>query len=173
VIFGPLPAGCAVVALGSNLGDSAIVLRSVLAELERLSCGPFRASSLWRSAPVDCPPGSPPFLNAVCLWYPTPDSTPESLLDLLQGMERRFGRVPKTIHNEPRPLDLDLIAFGQRVLHQPRLNLPHPRAHQRRFVLAPLQEIAPGLQLPGTPLTVSDLLLALGPDPGDTVPVQC
>ncbi len=172
MIVGPLPAGCAIVALGSNLGDSVTVLRSVLAELERLSCGPFGASSLWRSAPVDCPTDSPPFINAVCLCHPPPDLSPESLLDLLQGVERRFGRIPKTILNEPRPLDLDLIAFGQRRLSQPRLTLPHPRAHQRRFVLAPLHEIAPELQWPGGPMTVSELLSALGPDPGDTVPLR-
>jgi 2-amino-4-hydroxy-6-hydroxymethyldihydropteridine diphosphokinase len=172
VIVGPLPADCAVVALGSNLGDSISVLGSVLGELERLSSGPFSASSLWRSDPVDCPPGSPPFINAVCLWHPPPESTPDSLLDLLQGLERRFGRIPKTILNEPRPLDLDLIAFGQRRRDEPRLILPHPRAHQRRFVLAPLREIAPRLHLPGWTLSVADQLAALGPDPGDTIPLR-
>lgn len=172
MIVGPLPADCAVVALGSNLGDSAAVLRSVLAEFQRLSTGPFASSSLWHSAPVDCPPGSPDFANAVCLWHPPVFSTPESLLDLLQGLECRFGRIPKTVLNEPRPLDLDLIAFGQRLLDQPRLILPHPRAHQRRFVLAPLCEIAPGLRLPGFPVTVAQLLSLLGPDPGDTVPIR-
>jgi 2-amino-4-hydroxy-6-hydroxymethyldihydropteridine diphosphokinase len=144
----------------------------VLAEFQRMSTGPFASSSLWRSAPVDCPPGSPDFVNAVCLWHPPVSSTPESLLDLLQSLERRFGRIPKKVLNEPRPLDLDLIAFGPRRLDQPQLILPHPRAHQRRFVLAPLCEIAPGLQLAGWPVTVAQLLSSLGPDPGDTVPIR-
>jgi len=169
VTAGPLPVDYAIVALGSNLGNSAIALRRAVAELERLSTGPFELSSLWRSIPVDCPAGSPDFLNAVCLWRPFPGTTPESLLDQLQALERGFGRSPKTILNEPRPLDLDLIAFGQRVRNDPRLILPHPRAHQRRFVLAPLHEIAPDLFLPGWPLSVAGMLSALGPDPGDSV----
>jgi 2-amino-4-hydroxy-6-hydroxymethyldihydropteridine diphosphokinase len=68
--------------------------------------------------------------------------------------------------NEPRPLDLDLIAFGREVRAGNRLTLPHPRAHLRRFVLQPLSEIAPGLILPGQSQTVAQLLAALPPDSG-------
>ena len=84
----------------------------------------------------------------------------------LQALEKEFGRQRKKILNEPRPLDLDLIAFGREVRASPELTLPHPRAHKRRFVLQPLSEIAPGLRLPGQSKTVGELLAALAPDPG-------
>lgn len=166
---GHLPPRCAVVALGSNLGDSKATLRRALAELGKWAEGRLEASSLWKSAPLDCPPGSPDFLNAVCLWNVGPETTPESLLEQLQAMECAFGRTEKKVLNEARPLDLDLIAFGQNLRAGPRLILPHPRAHLRRFVLAPLHEIAPDLLLPGWGGTVAKVLSALGPDPGDTV----
>jgi 2-amino-4-hydroxy-6-hydroxymethyldihydropteridine diphosphokinase len=114
---------------------------------------------------VDCPPGSPPFLNAVVGFHPRPGETPESLLARLQALEREFGRRPKQLLNEPRPLDLDLIAFGAEVRATPQLTLPHPRAHLRRFVLEPLAEIAPGLVLPGQQASVAKLLATLPVDP--------
>jgi 2-amino-4-hydroxy-6-hydroxymethyldihydropteridine diphosphokinase len=83
------------------------------------------------------------------------------LLAKLQALEKEFGRQPKKILNEPRPLDLDLIAFGDEVRSTASLTLPHPRAHQRRFVLQPLNEIVPGLILPGQKLTVTQLLAGL------------
>jgi 2-amino-4-hydroxy-6-hydroxymethyldihydropteridine diphosphokinase len=76
-------------------------------------------------------------------------------------MEVEFGRRPKQVLNEPRPLDLDLIAFGDQVRATRRLTLPHPRAHQREFVLRPLSEIAPRLVLPGQTKNVRQLLRAL------------
>jgi len=146
------------VALGSNLGDSAALVRRAMDRLEALSTKRLLRSSLWQSTPVDCPPGSPLFVNAVAALAPHPTETPESLLDRLQDLEYEFGRQPKTILNEPRPLDLDLIAFGQETMVTPRLTLPHPRAHLRRFVLAPLNEIAPELVLPGRTLSVRQSL---------------
>jgi 2-amino-4-hydroxy-6-hydroxymethyldihydropteridine diphosphokinase len=148
----------AFIALGSNVGDSAGILRQAMTRLESLGVGPVRKSSLWRSTPVDCPPGSPPFVNAVAELALLPGETPESLLRKLQAMEKEFGRVPKKVLNEPRPLDLDLIAFGAEVRHSAELILPHPRAHLRRFVLQPLKEIAPDLILPGQAKTVAQLL---------------
>jgi 2-amino-4-hydroxy-6-hydroxymethyldihydropteridine diphosphokinase len=130
--------------------------------LQELSERPIGRSSLWRSAPIDCPPGSPPFVNAVVEIVPRPDETPETLLTRLQTLEKEFGRLPKTILNEPRPLDLDLIAFGQRTCATPQLTLPHPRAHCRRFVLEPLAELAPDLVLPGQTKAVRELLTGLG-----------
>lgn len=132
-----------IVALGSNLGDSEQILRAAADELRKLAACGFRLSSFQRTEPVDCPPGSPPFLNAVAVFEPQAGETPETLLDKLQALERRFGRQPKKILNEPRPLDLDLIAFGREKRCTPRLTLPHPRARQRAFVLEPLREIAP------------------------------
>jgi 2-amino-4-hydroxy-6-hydroxymethyldihydropteridine diphosphokinase len=113
---------------------------------------------------VDCPPGSPLFLNAVVAFLPRADETPESLLGKLQALEKEFGRQPKKVLNEPRPLDLDLIAFGDQTRTTALLALPHPRAHERRFVLQPLSEIAPQLILPGQSKFVSQLLATLPPD---------
>ena len=155
------------VALGSNLGRSAKVLRDATEQLQKFSDAPILKSSLWQTAPVDCPPGSPNFMNAVVALVPRKEETPESLLKKLRGLETEFGRAPKKVSNEPRPLDLDLIAFGNEIRNSPELILPHPRALQRRFVLQPLSEIAPELILPGQTKTVSQLLAQL--PPGETV----
>lgn len=158
------PSALAYVSLGSNLGDSRLTIRSAMDRLQEYSVEPILKSSLWQTAPVDCPPGSPPFINAAVGLAPRPDEVPESLLAILQSLERQFGRTPKTVLNEPRRLDLDLIAFGSSMRHIPQLKLPHPRAHLRRFVLQPLSEIAPDLILPGQLKTVAQLLANLLPD---------
>src|SRR5262245_58869338 len=157
----------AYVALGSNLGDSKEILRRAMAKLEELSVAPLVRSSFHRTVPLDCPPGSPTFLNAAVALTPRAGETPESLLIKLQALEREFGRTPKKILNEPRPLDLDLIAFGQERRATQDLVLPHPRAHQRRFVLQPLSEIASDFIFPGQAKTVAHLLDELPPD--DTI----
>jgi len=157
----PTSQAMVVVALGSNLGDSLRLLREAMGRLEDFAAGPLIKSSFWRTEPVDCPPGSPPFLNAVVGFAPQPGETPESLLGHLQALEKEFGRRPKTVLNEPRPLDLDLIAFGAERRSGPELILPHPRAHRRRFVLAPLAEIAPDLVLAGQGWPVAELLARL------------
>jgi 2-amino-4-hydroxy-6-hydroxymethyldihydropteridine diphosphokinase len=148
----------AFIALGSNLGDSLHTVRRALERLESLSNKPLLQSSLWKTAPVDCPPGSPTFINAVAGLSPIAEETPQTLLTKLQALEKEFGRASKKVLNEPRPLDLDLIAFGERTLSSPKLVLPHPRAHLRRFVLQPLSEIAPDFILPGQSRTVAELL---------------
>jgi 2-amino-4-hydroxy-6-hydroxymethyldihydropteridine diphosphokinase len=150
-----------IVALGSNLGDSRGTLTAAIAQLAEFSAVPLRCSAFWRSEPVDCPPGSPAFINAVVALQPRPGLTPEGLLPELLALERHFGRPPRGAVNEPRPLDLDLIAWGNEVRHTPELILPHPRAHRRRFVLQPLAEIAPELVLPGQSRSVAELLAAL------------
>lgn len=154
----------AFVALGSNLGDSQRVLREAMQQLQAISRQPLVQSSLWQTAPVDCPPGSPPFVNAVVALVPDDRETPESLLAKLQALEKKFGRQPKKVLNEPRPLDLDLIAFGRETRNTPELTLPHPRAHLRRFVLQPLSEIAPDLVLPGQTKSVVQWLALLPAD---------
>lgn len=154
----------AFVALGSNVGDSVALIHRALERLQSWSAGPLLASSLWRTTPVDCPPGSPPFINAVAGLQPQPGETPESLLARLLALEREFGRQPKRVLNEPRPLDLDLIAFAGETRDATGLVLPHPRAHRRRFVLAPLNEIAPDLVLPGQTQTIRHLLAGLAGD---------
>jgi 2-amino-4-hydroxy-6-hydroxymethyldihydropteridine diphosphokinase len=154
----------ALIALGSNLGDSRKQIERAFEKLQGFSTRSIVRSSVWRSTPVDCPPGSPLFLNAVVALLPLPDETPESLLEKLQGTEKAFGRTPKLVVNEARPLDLDLIAFAQQVRNSAQLTLPHPRAHQRRFVLQPLDEIAPDLILPRQTRTVRQLLEELVSD---------
>lgn len=153
----------AYVALGSNLGESRTVIRKAMERLQELSDAPLEKSSLWRTTPVDCPPGSPPFINAVVGLHLPGEATLEDLLARLQNLEKEFGRQPKKALNEPRPLDLDIIAFGREVRATPKLTLPHPRAHVRRFVLAPLDEIAPELVLPLQTKTVRELLADLPP----------
>ena len=156
----------AFVALGSNLGDSQQIIQTAFGRLQQFSDEPLLKSSLWETTPVDCPPGSPNFLNAVAGIMPRAGETPESLLAKLQELEREFGRLPKKVLNEARPLDLDLIAFANEVRATPNLILPHPRAHLRRFVLDPLSEIAPLLMLPEQEQSVSRLLEILPSDPG-------
>jgi 2-amino-4-hydroxy-6-hydroxymethyldihydropteridine diphosphokinase len=152
----------ALIALGSNLGDSRALVSEAMNRLQEFSDEPLRRSSLRTSEPVDCPPGSPPFVNALVGLVPRFGETPESLLEKLRQLEKQFGRQPKKMLNEPRPLDLDLIAFGDEVRQTPTLTLPHPRAHLRRFVLEPLAEIAPDCKLPGQTRTARELLSPLG-----------
>ena len=154
----------AFVALGSNLGDSRQIILQAFERLQGFSSSTLLKSSFWQTTPLDCPPGSPLFVNAVVGLVPLPTESPESLLKKLRELEKEFGRQPKKISNEPRPLYLDLIAFGNESWNTPELILPHPRAHERKFVLQPLSEIAPELILPGQGRTVAELLTALATD---------
>lgn len=151
----------AIIALGSNVGDSPGILRRAIERLAQLSSTPLVKSSFWQTTPVDCPPGSPPFVNAVVALTSFGGETPESLLAKLLELEREFGRKPKQVLNEPRRLDLDLIAFGTETRQTLALTLPHPRAIERRFVLQPLSEIAPDLVLPNQNQSVAQLLARL------------
>ncbi len=157
----------AIIALGSNLGDSRQIILNAMARLQNFSDQPIFKSSLWQTSPVNCPPGSPNFVNAVVGLVPRAGETPESLLKKLRALETEFGHRPRKVLNEPRSLDLDLIAFGKETRNSTDLVLPHPRAHERRFVLQPLSEIAADLILPGQGKTVSQLLAEL--PTGETV----
>jgi 2-amino-4-hydroxy-6-hydroxymethyldihydropteridine diphosphokinase len=148
----------AFISIGSNLGDRHQNVLRAMERLAELSDHHLLKSSLYETQPVDCPPGSPPFVNAVVGLMARPDETPESLLARLQALEREFGRQRKKVLNEPRPLDLDLIVLGSERRATAELTLPHPRAHQRRFVLEPLSELAPNLILPGQTMSVAELL---------------
>ena len=151
----------AFISLGSNLGNSHEIILQAMVRLQNFSSEPSWKSSLWQTTPVDCPPGSPLFVNAAVGFIPLQNETPESLLEKLQHLEKEFGRQQKKILNEARPLDLDLIAFGNEVRSTENLVLPHPRAHERKFVLQPLAEIAPDLILPGQQKSVKELLDSL------------
>jgi 2-amino-4-hydroxy-6-hydroxymethyldihydropteridine diphosphokinase len=134
----------AYIGLGANLGDSAAMLRGALAEITALA-GIFecRASPFYRSAPVDAQ--GPDFVNAVAAVHT--DLAPLDLLGALQAIEHLHGRE-RPYRNAPRTLDLDLLLHGEARMDTERLTLPHPRMHQRAFVLLPLQDLAPGLRLP-------------------------
>jgi 2-amino-4-hydroxy-6-hydroxymethyldihydropteridine diphosphokinase len=155
-----VPAG---IALGSNLGKSAAELDAGLAFLRSLAVdGLIRASPRIETDPVDCPPGSPPFLNAVAEINVDPSVlSPAGLLQRLQRFEEERGRPRRHARNAPRPLDLDLIYYGDFIMRTPELILPHPRAAIRDFVLRPLAHLRPDWILPGQTRTVSQLLEGL------------
>ena len=150
------------IGLGSNLGASSDVLTQASRGLRRYAQSGFQMSSLWQTSPINCPPGSPDFVNAVAAFIPAPHFSPERLLSALKAMELEAGRKPNSRRNAPRALDLDLLVYGSQRRRTPRLVLPHPRASMRRFVLAPAAEVAPRLRWPGTGQTVQQLLNALG-----------
>jgi 2-amino-4-hydroxy-6-hydroxymethyldihydropteridine diphosphokinase len=152
------------VAIGANLGEPKRNVWQAMERLQQLSDESLLKSSLWETAPVDCPAGSPKFVNAVTGLVPRGGETPESLLLKLKALEKEFGRAAKKELNEPRPLDLDLIAWGEQTMTTRDLILPHPRAHLRRFVLEPLSELAPEFVLPGQSKTVTELLASLPAD---------
>jgi len=130
------------IALGSNLGDRAAHLAAAIAALREVATPgePFLTASLHDTAPQDCPPDSPRFLNTVIdLHYPGTD--PLALLAETQAIERTLGREPNSTRNAPRIIDIDILLFGDISLNHPALELPHPRIRERPFVLLPLREI--------------------------------
>lgn len=136
----------AYVALGSNLDGPARRVENAIADLGKLPATRLLArSALYRTAPVGYA-DQPDFVNAVALLETALD--PESLLASLFDLEKAAGRE-RRIANGPRTLDLDLLLHGSRVMNTGALTLPHPRMHERAFVLLPLAEISPDLEIPG------------------------
>ena len=136
------------IALGSNLGDRASFLKKGVEKLRMLhEKGDFMVSSFLESEPVDCPAGSPSFLNAVAELETSLD--PIRLLHHLKSIEVFAGRPQVHDYHSPRTLYLDLLYCGSLTLNLPELQLPHPRIKERDFVLIPLVEIRPDLILPG------------------------
>lgn len=146
------------VALGANLGDPVATIRAALAALRELPQAELvAASSLYRTAPVGLT-HQPDFINAVVEMRAV--SPAPTFLAELFAIEARFGRqrdFATPVPNAPRTLDLDLLLYGDLISDDAQLILPHPRMHQRAFVLAPLAEIAPQLVIPGLG-AVGDLL---------------
>jgi 2-amino-4-hydroxy-6-hydroxymethyldihydropteridine diphosphokinase len=138
----------AYIGLGSNLGDSAHILRDAARALAGaphvVSCV---TSPFYRSAPVDA--DGPDFVNAVARLRTS--LPPLALLDLLQDIEQRHGRT-RPYRHAPRTLDLDLLLYEDIEMDSPRLTLPHPGMASRAFVLMPLRDLAPGLMLAGVSL---------------------
>lgn len=136
----------AVVALGSNLGDPVAQVRAAFDEVGALPSTRLVArSALYRTAPVGFLE-QPAFVNA-CALVET-GLAPRELLEGLLAIERRHGRV-RDVPNGPRTLDLDVVLYGDLALHEHGLTLPHPRAHERAFVLAPLLDVWPDAIIPG------------------------
>ncbi|HEU5294636.1 MAG TPA: 2-amino-4-hydroxy-6-hydroxymethyldihydropteridine diphosphokinase [Burkholderiaceae bacterium] len=154
------PAVRAFVGVGANLGDPRAQVESGIAALRALPSSRLIArSSLYASAPVDA--AGPDYVNAVVeLSTALPAA---ELLRALHAIEAAHGRVRPTV-NAPRTLDLDLLLYGEQRSDDPALRLPHPRLHQRAFVLRPLLEIAPALQVSGLG-TLASWLPQLGDQP--------
>jgi 2-amino-4-hydroxy-6-hydroxymethyldihydropteridine diphosphokinase len=153
------------IGLGSNQGPSAETVPAAMRALAQFALpGTLRCSRLWQTSPVDCPPGSNEFINAAVCFEAREGLTPESLLRSLKALEVEFGRGKKLVRNAPRELDLDLLVYDDHERDSDAFILPHPRAVNRLFVLAPAAEIAPDLQWPGLDKTVQELLDALETD---------
>ena len=148
------------IAIGSNVGNCAENLRRGV-EMIALTpgCRVVAEAPLYETAPVDCAPGTPSFLNSVieveC------ELEPHALHARLKAIESALGRPEQRAKNSPRTLDLDILYAGDRVIDDETLTIPHPRLHLRRFVLEPLADIRPELRLPGQEKTVAELLAAL------------
>ncbi len=138
----------AYVGLGSNLGDREATLRAALAELAATpGVEVVAVSTLVDTEPVGYL-DQPRFLNGVAVLET--DLPARALLDLLLALEARFGRDRAAAPAQgPRTLDLDLLLYGDAVIDEEGLRIPHPRLHERAFVLGPLREVAPGLEVPG------------------------
>lgn len=143
--------------LGSNLGDRQANLARALKLLgERLHIE--LVSSLYETEPVDYTE-QPLFLNAIC--RAQTELGPMQLLSLVKGIEASLGRVP-SFPNAPRPIDIDIIFYGDRVMETPDLTIPHPRLEERAFVLIPLLEVAPDLRHPVSDMHIRDLAARVG-----------
>jgi len=152
----------AYLSLGSNVGDRAANLRAAVAQLDaagRL----LTVSALYETQPVDVP-GQPWFLN--CVAAMETDKTPRELLQFALQAEAAMGRL-RMEEKGPRKIDIDVVLFGDRVVDEPGLKIPHPAMHRRRFVLEPLAEIAPEARHPVLGKTARELLAAL--EGGQTV----
>jgi 2-amino-4-hydroxy-6-hydroxymethyldihydropteridine diphosphokinase len=132
----------AYIGLGSNLGDRETAIRGAAAELHAVRLSTIRETEPW--GPVQ---DQPLYLNAVAEL--DTELSPQELLERLLAVERSFGRVRGGERFGPRTLDLDLLLYGTERIAEPDLTVPHPRLQDRRFVLEPLAELAPGLEVPG------------------------
>ena len=142
--------------VGSNLGDRATNLRTAVAQLE--AAGRLLAvSAIYETQPVDVP-NQPWFLN--CVAAIKTEKTPGELLQLALQVEATMGRV-RMRDKGARKIDIDIVLFGDRVVNEPGLRIPHPAMHHRRFVLEPLVEIAPEARHPELGKTARELLAAL------------
>ena len=153
------------IALGANLGDRVAGLTAARDQIFALPgiSTPLLLSSLYETEPVDCEPGAEKFLNAV-IEIGFAGSSAE-LFRGLQRIELALGRPAAHARNRSRTIDLDLLYHGDLLVAEPGLTLPHPRLHQRAFVLRPLADIRPDLILPNDAATVRELAARLPATP--------
>lgn len=142
-------------ALGSNIGDAEQIFLQAQKLLTARGFAIEKYASIIKTAPVDCPAGTPDFANSALTG--TFCGTPEELLQITQSIEVQLGRSADHGFHTPRTLDIDVIIFGNTVMDSPRLTLPHPRAKERLFVLEPLKEIAAEWIFPDTGESVSEV----------------
>jgi 2-amino-4-hydroxy-6-hydroxymethyldihydropteridine diphosphokinase len=155
----------AFIGLGANLGDAHGTLQAALTALAALPNTVLRRSSpVYRSVPLDA--SGPDFFNAVA-WLDT-QLAPQALLAELQRIEQAHGRE-RPYRNAPRTLDLDLLLYGQQRIDSATLTVPHPRLHERAFVVRPLADIAPDLGVPGLG-RAQDLLARVAGQQADKLP---
>ena len=147
------------IALGSNLGDRACHLHAAIRAIRNFAEEPVLVSRVYETEPIDCPPGSPAFLNAA-MEIGWSGGLPE-LLQKLQAIEREQGRPSVHARNAPRPLDLDILYADELTVCTPELEVPHPRWMRRAFVVLPLADIVPNLRLPNSKMTPSELAQTL------------
>jgi 2-amino-4-hydroxy-6-hydroxymethyldihydropteridine diphosphokinase len=131
--------------LGSNLGDRLALIKTALEKIQALPLTHrFQTSKIYETAPVSPIPQGP-FLNAACTFLTT--LSPFELLDYLQKIEKELGKTPKP-KEAPRPIDIDILLFGQKQIDTPTLQIPHPAWQERPFVLIPLLDLTEEILLP-------------------------
>jgi 2-amino-4-hydroxy-6-hydroxymethyldihydropteridine diphosphokinase len=155
------------IALGSNLNNRLQLLCDARNHLRLLheDLGPFLCSRIYETEPIDCPPGSPFFLNAAIELACT--IPPLDLLTRLQRIEQNLGRPREHGFHAPRTIDLDILYYDNLHFNLPQLTLPHPRIAERPFVLAPLVDLCPDRVLPGWSMTIGQRFQEI---PSQTIP---
>jgi 2-amino-4-hydroxy-6-hydroxymethyldihydropteridine diphosphokinase len=160
------------IALGSNLGDRMANLNEAVRLIGEIAVNnePILKAPIYQTEPLHCPPNSPEFLNTVVEF--SFDGTAEELLKKTRAIETLMGRTPNSQRNAPRQIDLDILYLGEECRDFDHLILPHPRLHERRFVLQPLSDIRPDLVLPGHTKSIAALLEKLTSDEAPLVKVM-
>lgn len=160
------------IALGSNLGDRLANISEAIRLIGEIALKnePFLKAPVYQTEPLHCPPNSPDFLNTV-IEFGFADSA-EKLLELTRAIEKSMGRKANPQRNAPRVIDIDILYLGEEQCNTSKLTLPHPRLHQRRFVLKPLADIRPNLVLPGHAKRIASLLEELTSDESPLMPLK-
>lgn len=159
------------IALGSNLGDRMAMLHEAIRLIKKIAVNnePFLKARIYQTDPLHCPPDSPDFLNTVVEFGF--EGSAEKLLEHTRAIEKSMGRTANPQRNAPRLIDVDILYLGEERRDSIDLILPHPRLHERRFVLQPLADIRPELILPGQSKPISSLLNELADKDGLLVEV--